>query len=1129
MTGLEQTGEPGSPGSPPPELGAGAVVGRYRIVRSLGEGGMGEVFLAEDSRLRRPVALKFLPARLASDGEWLQRFEQEARLASSLNHPHIAHVYELDEWQRRPFIAMEYIDGVTLAAQQLPLTGAQIAHVGRQVADALRSAHAKGIVHRDVKPFNIMMTSEGTAKVLDFGIAKRDGGESTTSWTAQVETSPGILMGTLRYTSPEQLSGERLTGASDIFSLGIVLYELATGAHPFQGGNAFSQLHAILATDPVPPHRLNPAVPAQLETIVLRMLSKDPSLRPTATELESSLAGIALEDTPSSTRVRRVEVRPTVGRKRERVALEEAFASAAAGVSSLVSVAGEPGIGKTTLVESFVTGLRSSRAARVAWGRCSERLAGTEAYLPVLEALDSLLSGDDRVSGAHLLRQIAPTWYGQLFPAPSDESAPRTELQIKPASQERLKRELRVLLEEISRTTPLVLVLDDVHWADASTVDVLGYLTSQMASLRVLIVATYRPTDLLLAKHPFIDLKLDLATRGVGREITLDFLDRNDTVAYLNLQFPANRFPAALSELIHSKTEGNPLFMVDLVRYLADRGIIQQTDTGWALEQSVPDLERDLPESVRSMIERKIGRLTDADRQLLVTASVQGHEFDSAVLSRVLEQSAADIEERLDQLDRVHAFLRVGLEEELADRTPNLRCRFVHVLYQNALFASLRPTRRAALSASIANAVIALRGDHHPDVVSELAFLFEGARDNSRAAKYFLQAAKAALRIFAYTEAASLAQHGLRLLQSLADSPERTRQELTLQLVLGTAWVSIKGYAAPDVERVYARARELCTMLGDPPEVSESLFGLFVFYLVRGSLDRAQDLGDQMLGLATRYQSVPLRIEGLLMHGMTMSWRGQHGPARAQLEEGIATYDPALHSGLAVPYLFDPRVGCQRYLAILLWLIGFPDEAERTSELGITYARSLGHQYTLVSALWFDTQRRHFVGDPAAVLEQATTTLALAREYAMTFWEALAMASHGWALSATADPRDLEAQSSAIKEIEDGIEQHAAVGSRLVRPYSLGLLAEACLRAGRLERAHSALDDAFATIAETEERYWEPELHRVRGLVHLAETPPRQSLAESAFRCAIETARAQGAVSLESRASASLDGLTRDV
>src|SRR5262249_16548908 len=198
----------------------------------------------------------------------------------------------------------------------------------------------------------------------------------------------------------------------------------------------------------------------------------------------------------------------------------------------------------------------------------------------------------------------------------------------------------------------------------------------------------------------------------------------------------------------------------------------------------------------------------------------------------------------------------------------------------------------------------------------------------------------------AYTEAASLAQHGVRLLQSQPDSQERTRQELMLQLVLGTAWVSIKGYAAPDVERVYARARELCSLLGDPPEVSESLFALFVFSLVRGSLDRAHDLGDQMLGLAQRDDSVSLRIEGLLMHGMTMSWRGQHVPARLQLEEAIATYDPALHSGLAVPYLFDPRVGCQRYLAILLWLTGFPDEAERTSAAGIMYARSLAHQYT---------------------------------------------------------------------------------------------------------------------------------------------------------------------------------------
>src|SRR6185295_13122466 len=370
--------------------------------------------------------------------------------------------------------------------------------------------------------------------------------------------------------------------------------------------------------------------------------------------------------------------------------------------------------------------------------RCSERLAGTEAYLPWLEALDGLLRGADGQSRVSLsgtesivqtTKRLAPTWYAQAMPLQPDDSSVERLLAERAASQERMKREFGALLEELSEYRPLVIFFDDLHWADVSTIDLLAYLASKFDSMRALIIATYRPSDLLLAKHPFLHVKPDLQSRGVCREIKLEFLSHSEIEKYLALEFPEHRFPAELPALIHSKTEGNPLFMADLVRYLRDRGVIAEQKGRWVLAQSLLAIERDLPESVRGMIERKIAQLSEEDRLLLVAASVQGYEFDSAIVARALDLDPADIEERLETLERVYALVRFVSEREFPGRVLTLRYRFVHVLYQNALYASLRPTRRAQLSATVAEALLGCYGKQSATVAAELAFLFETARD----------------------------------------------------------------------------------------------------------------------------------------------------------------------------------------------------------------------------------------------------------------------------------------------------------------------------------------------------------------------------------------------------------------
>jgi two-component system LytT family response regulator len=264
----------------PESLAAGAILAHYRIVSRLGEGGMGEVYLAEDLNLERPVALKILPAEVAHDADRMRRFVQEAKTASALSHPNVARVFEIGEADGVTFLAMEYIEGQTLDAHigGAPLPLGEALGIAMQVADALDAAHAKGIVHRDIKPANIMIAPRGHVSVLDFGLAKMKppgAGSGTSRAATQFLTDPGMVMGTVHYMSPEQALGREADGRSDLFSLGVVLYEMATGRLPYSGVNSTELLMQILHAQPEAMARFNYETPPELERIVRKCLEKD--------------------------------------------------------------------------------------------------------------------------------------------------------------------------------------------------------------------------------------------------------------------------------------------------------------------------------------------------------------------------------------------------------------------------------------------------------------------------------------------------------------------------------------------------------------------------------------------------------------------------------------------------------------------------------------------------------------------------------------------------------------------------------------------------------------------------------------------------------------------------------------
>jgi len=919
--------------------------------------------------------------------------------------------------------------------------------------------------------------------------------------------------------SPEQAGGLSVTSAADIFSLGIVLYELTSGQHPFAFDSNIAVLRSILTQTPLRLSCLKPEA-LLIDSLVLRMLEKDPRLRPIAAEVDAALAQHVGHQTGRHVAVMMQPKRRTVGRENSLGELRAAFEGAVAGRGLLLCVSGEPGIGKTTLVEDFVADPTVGATCFVTRGRCSERLAGAEGYLPFLEALDSLLHAESETSVTRLMKLLAPTWYGQIMPQAGNYSS---SVDFTTASQERMKRELSALLQELSFFRPLIIFFDDLQWADLSTLDLLSYLTSKLESMRILIVAAYRPSEAMLSKHPFLSLKLDLQARGICREIPLQFLSCEDVQNYLGIEFPQHRFPDKFPAFVHSKTEGNPLFMVDLLRYLRERRMIVEEQGHWKLVQSVSDIDRRLPQSVRSMIQRKIDQLSDNERGLLMAASVQGYEFDATVLARALDIEATKVEERLEILDRVNGFVQLVRQHELPDRTLTLRYRFVHVLYQSALYEALVPTRKALLSAAVANALLAHYGEQKAAVASDLALLFELARDYVPACDFCLLAAQNAAKVSAYHEVITLARRGMKLVSLLPDTPSRARRELALLMTLGTPLQATKGYADPEVEQTFSRARELSQELNEAGYVYPAVSGLWSFYVVKGNLQTALELAQ--LGLTQREPSTTALVQAHYSLGLTKFLLGEPALALEHCDRSLALCDPGLNLSNIAAYGRDHRVVAQTPRTCALWLLGYPEKALKAICEAVRLARGVSHPFSLAIAVLYAAivhQLRHEVHETQQLGEEL---IELSSEHVFSAWGRTLC---GWTISEKGE------YARGVTLMRQGIDAARALGYELYRPFFLALLAEVMGKAGQAIEALVVLSEATVVAQNTSERFYQAELYRLKGQLlmqatgsNIPQTAVNGVITESEvfFRQAVDVSRRQSAKSLELRAIISLSRL----
>ncbi len=817
-----------------------------------------------------------------------------------------------------------------------------------------------------------------------------------------------------------------------------------------------------------------------------------------------------------------------VGREAELALLQQHLARALRGERQTVFVTGEPGIGKTALDEHFVAGAARHREVSSTGGQCLEQLGAAEAYMPVLDAVGRLVREEGRARA--LLRRYAPAWLSQLPWLVEADDADKLRLELLGGTRERMLRELAEFVEALTAETPLVLVLvlEDLQWCDPSTVDVVSLLAERREPARLLVLATYRPVDLILTEHPLRTVAQRLAAKQRCAEITLDEL-RLPAVAVLARRFGGSRFAGEIAPLLRERTDGNPLFLVTLVDRLLARGAIVEHEGRFEVTEQLRSDLAEVPETVRLLIGQQVARLGPEDRELLEGASLVGMEFTAAVAAEAAAREPARAEQRFDHLADAAAFLRrvgAGQPQDGASAAPYA---FRHALYRETLAAAVPVRRRAEAELRIGLALERAGGERVQEIAAGLAVHFEQGGDRMRAAHYRRLAARTAAHRHALAEAEAHLERGVALLAGLTASPERDREELLLQSALGGVRMATRGYAAGEVERAFRRALELASSLPQEPSAFEVLAGLLAYSVVRGELDRALELAERLRGIAQTDGNSLMRL--MAHHGLwtVHFFRGDLAEALRHLDEGEPLYD-LIEDRIAslVTYGQDPKVAALALRAILLWHIGYADQALARSRQAVEHARSLGHPMSIAYAMSFAGWLRIMRREPHACLEQAEAVIAYATEQGMPHWVPATLHARGWARAALGE---LE---QGIADMEHGLAYMAAIGERLGRSPRLNDLVAAKLRAGHLEEARALLEESRTLADATGEHYQDPETLQTEGELILAEAAgPDGSGAEArgrvegAFRAAIESAKREGARALELRALLALARLCR--
>ncbi|HEY7467580.1 MAG TPA: AAA family ATPase, partial [Dehalococcoidia bacterium] len=766
--------------------------GRYVVRRFLGEGGKKKVYLAHDARLDRDVAFALIKTE-GLDEAARERITREAQAMGRLgNHPNIVTVYDIGDEAGQPFLVLPVLEGGDVEGliekapeHRLPLD--EVVRIGVDTCEGLEFLHAKGLIHRDVKPGNTWLTNEGRAMIGDFGLA--------VAVDRSRLTQAGMMVGTVSYMAPEQAMGGEVTPRADLYALGAMLYEMVCGRPPFVGDESVAIIGQHLNTPPVAPSWHRPDCPPALEALILRLLEKDPGKRPSsATEVRDALRGVSLSLLPGGEGGRRPDEGETpqpstgvasggadplyrtvfVGREAELKQLQSAFDAAMSGQGGLVMVVGEPGIGKTAVCQQLATYV-SLRGGRTLVGHCYEEGSLSLPYLAFVEAMRTyVLARDpdglrsDLGSGAADVARIVSEVRDRVSVELRDAGDPEDD-------RWRLLHSVTTFLRNAASVQPLVIVLEDLHWADRGTLDLLQHVARNLQGARLVVVGTYRDVEVDRA-HPLSGTLAELRRSGTFLRVPLRGLTV-DEVHRMYESLRGNQVSWAQAEAVHRQTEGNPLFIQEFLRYLVEEGYVLREGGRWVPAQgTVPGTG--LPEGLRDVIGKRLSRLSDQCNRLLSIAAVIGRDFDLETL-RVVGGFSED-----ELLSSIEDAVRVGVLEERS--LPGaVRYRFAHAFFRQSLYEEMIAPRRLRLHQEVARALEAQYASRREEHAAELAEHYGQSTDRAdlkKAVEYSQMAANRSMSVFAYAEAEEHLRRCLAVQEVLDPEDKAKRSDLLLAL-----------------------------------------------------------------------------------------------------------------------------------------------------------------------------------------------------------------------------------------------------------------------------------------------------------------------------------------------------------
>ena len=801
-----------------------------------------------------------------------------------------------------------------------------------------------------------------------------------------------------------------------------------------------------------------------------------------------------------------------VGRKKEIEHLKQVREQATNGQGQIVGVMGEPGVGKSRLFHEFKA--LSEQHCLVLETFCVAHGRG-HAYLPLIELLknyfqirpqDDERALHEKVAGRVVALERAledglPYLLSLLGHSEFTAALQQMDPHIR---QQRSFDTIKCLLLRESLTQPVVLIFEDLQWLDDGTQAFLDALSESLATAPMLLLTNYRPEyrHEWGSKTYYSQLRLDALGMEDAKELLAALLDEaNWPVTAASLE--------PLKQLILEKTEGTPFFMEEMVRTLFDQGVLVRGMGGISLTRPLAEVH--IPATVQGVLAGRIDQLGAAEKALLQTAAVIGREFSLSLLTQVTQEA----EETL-----VPVLSRLQTAEFIYEQPafPEVEYTFKHALTQDVSYNSLVSERRQDVHARTAQAIESLfHAQLNDRRLRELAYHSAHSGNTKKAVEYYQRAGEMALKQSAYTEAIRDLNHALDLLPALPPTPDRPQQELTLLISLGSCLMATKGYAAPEVERVYSRARELSHTIGDLPQKFPVLFGLWRFHLVRGEYAAAGEVIEKLRCLSECMPGSQQFLPAQQALGLTAFRLGEFADARAHLERSVDMYDPSVHGPENAQGVIgqDPGVSSLAFLAWMLWHLGYPDQALQRSQEAIARAREMSHPYSLVFALHFGTAVYRFRREGALAQTQAEGVVALASEQGFPYFQAAGTYLRGWAL---AEQGHVEEGIADMLEGQ-GIWQES--GIRQLGQLSL-LLAEAYGKVDRVQDGLAVLIEAEAEMDKSNEKWWQAELLRTRGELFLAATnDPDQNRPEAAacFQRAIQTAQTQQAKSLELRSA----------